>query len=45
MEEIVRRLNAEYRFNLSEEEIKVIATQAEEAHRLFQRLYEVERIR
>lgn len=42
MEEMVRRLNVEYGFNLSEEEIKLIAKQAEEAHRLFQHLYEVD---
>ena len=42
MEEIVRKLNAEYGFNLSEEEIKLIAQQAEEAHRLFRPLYEVD---
>ena len=30
MEEQVRKLNAEYGFNLSEEEIKVIVRQAEE---------------
>ena len=42
MEEIVRRLNAEYGFNLTEEEIKLIAGQAEEADRLFQKLHEVD---
>ena len=29
MEDAVRRLNAEYGFNLSEEEIKLVAEQAE----------------
>ena len=42
MKEQVRRLNSEYGFNLSEEEIELIAKQAEEAHRLFQPLYEVD---
>ena len=42
MEEMVRRLNAEYGFNLSEEEIELIAKQAEAANRLFQPLYEVD---
>ena len=42
MKELVRRLNAEYGFNLSEEEIELIAKQAEEADRMFQRLYEVD---
>ena len=42
MEEMVRKLDAEYGFNLSEEEIKLIARQAGEAERLFQRLYGVD---
>ncbi len=42
MEELVRKLNVEYGFNLSEDEIKLIARQAEEAKRLFQPLYEVD---
>ncbi len=42
MEEAVRRLNAEYGFNLSEEEIRLIAKQAEEANRLFQPLFDVD---
>jgi Asp-tRNA(Asn)/Glu-tRNA(Gln) amidotransferase C subunit len=42
MEEEVRRLNSEYGFNLSEEEIKLVARQAEEAQRLFQSLDEVD---
>ena len=42
MEEIVRKLNAEYGFDLTEEEIKLIAQQAEEAKRMFQRLKEVD---
>lgn len=42
MEELVRRLNAEYGFDLSEEEIKLVARQAEAAERLMKRLYEVD---
>ena len=42
MKEEVKRLNTEYGFNLSEEEIEQIARQAEAAHRLFQPLYEVD---
>ena len=42
MEELVRKLNVQYGFNLSEDEIKLIAKQAEEANRLFQPLYEVD---
>jgi len=40
--EEVKRLNTEYGFNLSEEEIELIAKQAEAARRLFQPLYEVD---
>ena len=39
MEAQVRRLNGEYGFNLSEDEIKLVARQAEEAERLFQTLH------
>ena len=42
MEEEVRRLNGEYGFNLSDEEIKLVARQAEEAERLFQSLHEID---
>ena len=42
MKEEVRRLNVEYGFNLSEEEIELIAKQAEAANRLFKPLYEVD---
>ena len=42
MEKVVRRLNVEFGFNLSEEEILKIAKQAEEANRLFQRLHKVD---
>jgi Asp-tRNA(Asn)/Glu-tRNA(Gln) amidotransferase C subunit len=42
MEELVRKLNAEYGFDLSEEEIQLVARQAEAAERLMKRLYEVD---
>jgi hypothetical protein len=42
MEDAVRRLNAEYGFNLSEEEIRLIAEQAEAANQLFRPLYDVD---
>jgi Asp-tRNA(Asn)/Glu-tRNA(Gln) amidotransferase C subunit len=42
MEDQVRRLNGEYGFNLSEDEIKLVARQAEEAERLFQTLHEID---
>lgn len=42
MKDAVRKLNAEYGFNLSEEEIEKIAKQAEQANRLFQPLFEVD---
>jgi len=42
LREEVKRLDAEYGFNLSEEEIELIAEQAEAANRLFQPLYEVD---
>ena len=42
MREEVKRLDAEYGFNLSEEEIELIAEQAEAARRLFQPLDEVD---
>jgi Asp-tRNA(Asn)/Glu-tRNA(Gln) amidotransferase C subunit len=42
MENQVRRLNDEYQFNLSEEEIKLVAKQAEDADRLFKQLYEID---
>ena len=44
MEEQVRKLNAEYGFNLSEDEIKVIVRQAEETDRLLRPLNEVDLI-
>ena len=44
MKDAVRRLNVEYGFNLSNEEIDLIAKQAEEANRLFQPLFEVDLI-
>ena len=42
MKDAVRRLNVEYGFNLSDEEIDLIAKQAEEADRLLQPLFEVD---
>jgi Asp-tRNA(Asn)/Glu-tRNA(Gln) amidotransferase C subunit len=42
MDDQVRRINAEYELNLSEEEIKLVAKQAEDAERLFKRLYEID---
>ena len=42
MEAQVRRLNGEYGFNLSEDEIKLVARQAEEAERLFQTLNQLD---
>ncbi len=42
MEEQIRKLNAEYGFNLSEDEIKIIVRQAEETERLLWPLNEVD---
>lgn len=42
MEEMVKSLNSQYVFNLSEEEIGLIAQQVEANDRLFQKLYEVD---
>jgi Asp-tRNA(Asn)/Glu-tRNA(Gln) amidotransferase C subunit len=42
MEDQVRKINAEYEFNLSEEEIKLVAKQAEDAERLLKPLYEID---
>jgi Asp-tRNA(Asn)/Glu-tRNA(Gln) amidotransferase C subunit len=42
MKDAVRRLNEEYGFDLSEQEIDLIAKQAEEAALLFQPLFEVD---
>lgn len=39
MRELIRKLDAEYRFNLTEDEIELIAKQAEEMSQLHQRLY------
>lgn len=44
MEEQVRKLNVEYGFKLSEDEIKVIVRQAEETDRLLRPLNEVDLI-
>jgi len=42
MKDAVRKLNVEYRFNLNDQEIDRVATQAEEAALLFQPLFEVD---
>ncbi len=42
MKETIRRLNMEYGFNLTEDEIDLVAKDADEANRLFQKLYEVD---
>ena len=42
MREAVQRIDAAYGLRLTEEEIDVIARQAEAAQRLFQKLYEVD---
>lgn len=42
MEEIIKRLNAEYGFGLTAEEIKIVATQAEEVRRMLQPLHEID---
>lgn len=44
MEEQIRKLNTEYGFNLSEDEIKRIIQQAEETDRLLRPLNEVDLI-
>ena len=43
MKELIKRLDAEYGFNLSEEEIEIIAKQAEKSDLLFQGLYKEDR--
>jgi Asp-tRNA(Asn)/Glu-tRNA(Gln) amidotransferase C subunit len=42
MKDAVRRLNADYGLNLSDDEIEVIVKQAEASQRLFQKLFEVD---
>ncbi len=42
MKEMIRRLDAEYGFALTEEEIELIAKQVEDANRLFKPLFEVD---
>ena len=42
MKEAVRRLNLEYGFNLTEQEIDLVAKQAQEAALLFRPLFEVD---
>lgn len=42
MKDQIRRIDKEYGFNLTEEEIESIARQAEATHRLLQELYTVD---
>ena len=42
MKEMVRRLDTEYGFGLTEDEIDLIVQQAESANRLFKPLFEVD---
>jgi len=42
MKDAVRKLNVEYGLNLTEEEIELIAKQAEANHKLFEKLYEID---
>jgi hypothetical protein len=42
MEEQIRKLNTEYGFNLSEDEIRMIVQQAEETERLLRPLNDVD---
>ncbi|MCH7566694.1 MAG: hypothetical protein IH787_03405 [Nitrospirae bacterium] len=42
MKEMVRRLDAEYGFALTEKEIELIAKQVEDANQLFKPLFEVD---
>jgi hypothetical protein len=42
MEDQVRRINSDYGFNLSDEEIRTIARRAEEFEKMFRCLYEVD---
>ena len=42
MEEVIRKLNDEYGFGLSADEIKLVAAQAEEVRRMLQPLHEID---
>ncbi len=42
MKELIRQLDSEYGFKLSEEEVEMIAKQWESANRMFQRLNDVD---
>jgi|RhiMetdeSRZDD1v2_1073273.scaffolds.fasta_scaffold1858486_2 hypothetical protein len=42
MREVIRKLDAEYAIGLTEEEIDLIARQAEDSAKLYQKLYEVD---
>ncbi len=42
LKNLIKKLDAEYAFGLTEEEIELIARQAEESARLYQKLYDVD---
>lgn len=42
MKELVKKLDAEYGFGLTQEEIEIVAKQAEDAERSFKPLFEVD---
>jgi hypothetical protein len=42
MKELIRKLDAEYGFGLTEQEVELVARQSQEMSRLYQRLYEVD---
>ncbi len=42
MKDMVRRLDAEYGFGLTEQEIELVARQVEDANRLFKPLFDVD---
>ncbi len=42
MKEMVRRLDSEYGFGLTEQEIELVARQVEDANRLFKPLFDVD---
>ncbi len=42
MKELIRQLDSEYGFKLTEEEVELIAKQWESANRMFQRLNDVD---
>ena len=42
MREVIKKLDADYAIGLTEEEIDLIARQAEDSAKLYQKLYEVD---